>query len=189
MKNRVEDIQSLLSGCRQGNRKDQHELFRMFGPKMLGICRRYCANPDDARDALQEGFIKVFSTLEKYRGESAFETWMTRIFINTAIDHFKKKNKINLFEVSLDEERIHEYYADEQDPDANAFPCAPEEALQALDQLPQGYRMVFNLYALEQYSHKEIALLLGISEGTSKSQYARARKFLQQLLIPKKTIN
>jgi RNA polymerase sigma-70 factor (ECF subfamily) len=184
MKKRVDDIQSLLSGCRQGDRRAQHELFSRFGPKMLGICRRYCANPDDARDALQEGFIKVFATLEKYRGESAFETWMTRIFINTAIDLYKKKNKISQTELPLPGQ----YEADvssDTDVDNWGFPCSPEEAIKAMDQLPQGYRLVFNLHALENYAHKDIASMLGISEGTSKSQYARARRFLQQILIPK----
>jgi RNA polymerase sigma factor (sigma-70 family) len=185
MKKRVDDIQSLLSGCRHGDRRAQHELFQRFGPRMLGVCRRYCANSDDARDALQEGFIKVYATLEKYRGESAFETWLTRIFINTAIDFFKKKNKISQTELPLHDE-FGTTISDDADSADDIFPCSPEAALQALDQLPQGYRLVFNLYALEQYTHKEIALMLGISEGTSKSQYARARRFLQNILSPKK---
>lgn len=183
MNKRVDVIQSILSGCRQGNRKAQHELFSMFGPRMLGVCRRYCADPDDARDAFQEGFIKVYATLEKYRGDSAFETWMTRIFINTSIDHFKKKQKLQLKETTLPEEL--DTSLGDPDPEEWSFPCSPEAALEALDQLPAGYRMVFNLFALEQMSHKEIAAMLGITEGTSKSQYARARKLLQQLLTPK----
>ncbi|MEN9511407.1 MAG: hypothetical protein RLZZ370_1226 [Bacteroidota bacterium] len=183
MKKRVDVIQSLLSGCRQGNRRAQHELFTLFGPRMLGVCRRYCADPDDARDAFQEGFIKVYATLDKYRGDSAFETWITRIFINTSIDHFKKKQKLNLKETALPETLGAEL--GDQDAEAWTFPCTPEQALEALDQLPAGYRMVFNLYALENMSHKEIAGLLGITEGTSKSQYARARKLLQHILTPK----
>jgi RNA polymerase sigma factor (sigma-70 family) len=175
----VNDLHELISACKQGDSRAQEQLFLRFGSKMLAICRRYCSNVDDAHDALQDGFVKVFQAIEKYRGDSAIETWMTRIFINTAIDQFKKSA------------RYGELFPGREQPDVAAdeyqefegFPCTPEQALAAMERLPSGYRMVFNLYALEGFNHRQIAEKLGISEGTSKSQYARARKQLQELLM------
>jgi len=178
----VNDLQELISGCRKGDPHAQEQLFRRYGPRMLSICRRYCSNLDDARDALQDGFVKVLQTISKYRGDSALETWMTRIFINTAIDQFKKSTR---YAGMFSDDTHHEPETDTYDDNAG-FPCSPEEALEALDQLPPGYRMVFNLYAIEGMTHRQIAEALQISEGTSKSQYARARKQLQEILIHRK---
>ncbi|MCC7297231.1 MAG: sigma-70 family RNA polymerase sigma factor [Bacteroidia bacterium] len=152
---------------------------------MLAFCRRYCKSDDDAHDAMQEGFIKVFQSLEKYRGDSAPETWMSRIFINTAIDMYKKgQNYSNMFASLPDEvERIDEEYND------NNFPCSATDILKVMDTMPEGYRIIFNLYCMENYTHKQIAETLGISEGTSKSQYARSKKFIYDALVQNKKIS
>lgn len=151
---------------------------------MLAFCRRYCKTEDDAHDALQEGFIKVFTSLHKYRGESAPETWMSRIFINTAIDQYKKgRNYSNLFDTLPDDtEAADEIYMDEN------FPCSAIEVLKVMDHMPEGYRVIFNLYCMEGFTHRQIAETLGISEGTSKSQYARAKKYIYDALVNKKII-
>ncbi len=175
------DLRDVIAGCKQGEAKAQHALYKLTGPKMLGLCRRYCKNDDDAHDALQEGFVKVFTSIEKYRGESSVETWMGRIFINTAIDLYKKGNKYGKLFGSLPDELD----AKEEEYHDNPFPCSAEEILKVMDEMPEGYRIIFNLYCLENYTHKQIADLLGISEGTSKSQYARAKKFIYEALVKK----
>lgn len=179
----VDEIRVIIAGCIKGDKDCQRKLFNMFGPKMLSICRRYCTGHDDACDAMQEGFIKVFTQIERFKGDSKFETWMTRIFINTAIDHFKKSTKFTLIDdhSRFDSEDFAGFESDTE-PDFNA-----EKAQAALDQLPTGYRMIFNLYVMEGFGHKEIARQLGISEGTSKSQYARAKKLLIRIITGKET--
>lgn len=173
------DIRELIARCRKGDRQAQHELFRLTGPKMLALCHRYCKNEDDARDAMQEGFIKVFTYLDKYRGDSAPETWMGRIFINTAIDLYKKGRNYSDMFGSLPEqvETEDDVYVD------NPFPCTASDILSVMDQMPEGYRIIFNLYCIENYTHRQISETLGISEGTSKSQYARAKKFIYDTLV------
>lgn len=179
------DLRQLMELCKLGDTKAQHTLFTLTGPKMLGLCRRYCKNIDDARDAMQDGFVKVFKNIDKYRGDSAPETWMSRIFINTAIDQFKKGLTYNqLFDSFEHNENYEELEAIESD-----FPCTPEEIIAVLDTLPEGYRIVFNLYCIENNTHKQIAETLGISEGTSKSQYARAKKAILDALIKTKKIS
>lgn len=176
----MQDARTLIEACKNGSSRAQYDLFQLTGPKMMALCRRYCKNNDDAHDALQEGFIKVFKSLDKYRGDSAPETWMGRIFINSAIDQYKKSIKYNqLFdnwENSNSLEEAEEAYED------NNFPCTPEQIIAILDKMPQGYRLIFNLYCLEGFTHKKIGEELGISEGTSKSQYSRARKFIYDAL-------
>ncbi|MCB0733999.1 MAG: RNA polymerase sigma factor [Flavobacteriales bacterium] len=154
----------------------------MYATKMLGVCSRYCPNMEDARDALHEGFIKVFRLIEKFKGNSALETWVTRIMINTSIDHFKKSIKYIHYESSEDVHALSNedqaYYIESDD----SQQVTSKQLLEVINKLPDGYRLVFNLYAVENYTHKEIAQELGISEGTSKSQLARARVHLKKLL-------
>jgi RNA polymerase sigma-70 factor (ECF subfamily) len=140
---------------------------------MYAICLRYAENADDAADLLQEGFIKVFKNLQKFRGEGSFEGWMRRVFVNTCIEHFRKKVYLN--SITENEERTIEDYS------ANALDnLAEKDIVQLIQELSPGYRTVFNLYVVEGYSHKEIGDLLQISEGTSKSQLARAKMLLQK---------
>lgn len=183
----MKNINELIIGCKQGSRGAQHEFFKATGPKMLALCRRYCKNNDDAHDALQEGFIKVFKSIEQYRGDSAIETWMGRIFINTAIDHYKKGVKYGDMFMNMNENFD---YADEEDVDTESgFPCSAREIISIMDDMPDGYRVIFNLYCIEGYPHAQIADTLGISVGTSKSQYSRAKKFIYGELLRRKVIN
>lgn len=165
----------LIDGCLQGNRKMQYELYQRFAPKMYGVCLRYAANATEAEDILQEGFIKVFGKLESFRREGSFEGWVRRIFVNTAIEHFRKKSYLQ--PITEKEEAVYE---------ANYLSVldnlAEKDIVGLVQQLSPGYRTVFNLYVVEGYTHREIAEQMGISEGTSKSQLSRAKLILQDLV-------
>lgn len=162
----------LIKGCIEGNIRMQKELYDKFSPKMYAVCLRYMGNADDAQDILQEGFIKVFRNLERFRGEGSFEGWIRRIFVNTAIEQIRKRK----IDVSLTEkEEIIEYKSVSAVDNINE-----KDLLKIVSELSPGYRSVFNMYVVEGFSHKEIGDLLGISEGTSKSQLARARMILQE---------
>jgi len=163
----------LIKGCISGDRRMQELLYKKFSPKMYAICLRYAGNSDDAQDLLQEGFIKVFKNLEKFRSEGSFEGWMRRVFVNTSIEHFRRK--VNLNSITENEEKGIE------DSTWNVLDSlAEKDIIQLIQDLSPGYRTVFNLYVLEGYSHKEIGDILGINEGTSKSQLARAKMILQK---------
>jgi RNA polymerase sigma-70 factor (ECF subfamily) len=164
----------LIKGCIEGNRQMQEELYNRFSGKMYAVCLRYANNADDAQDLLQEGFIKVYRNLHRFRAEGSFEGWIRRVFVNSSIEHFRKKS-IELSKVSDKEENTIE------DSDISALDqLAERDIVKLIQELSPGYRTVFNMYVVEGYSHKEIGDLLGISEGTSKSQLARARSILQK---------
>lgn len=163
----------ILKACIAGNRESQELLYQYFSPKMFGICLRYGHDYSTAEDLLQEGFIKVFNKLHLFRYEGSFEGWMKRIFINTSIEHYRKANN-RKFYVEIDQ--AHEIVFDS----AIIDQLAVQDLLKLVQKLPDGYRTVFNLYSIEGYNHKEIGKLLGITEGTSKSQLARARATLQR---------
>jgi RNA polymerase sigma-70 factor (ECF subfamily) len=142
---------------------------------MYGVCLRYSENAEDANDVLQEGFIKVYKNLDKFRGEGSFEGWVRRIFINTSIEHYRKK--VKLYNVSEVQENTVE------DTDLSALDSlAVKDILNIINELSPGYKQVFNLHVVEGYSHKEIADMLGITEGTSKSQLARAKGVLKKII-------
>lgn len=172
----MNELEELILQCKEEQNWAQEKLFKMFAPKMLGICRRYLNNIDDARDAMQDGFVKVFLNIHKYEGRSSFGTWITRIMMNTAIDMVKKINKVQFVR--------DDYYFNEDDRLADEDYIEPEglsqqQLLNLIDKLPNGYKLVFNMYAIDGLGHKEIGNILGISEGTSKSQLNRARSFLK----------
>ncbi|WP_256469206.1 RNA polymerase sigma factor [Parasegetibacter sp. NRK P23] len=153
----------------------QAALYERFAPKMYGVCLRYTSDQEEAQDILQEGFIKVFRNLEKFRQEGSFEGWIRRIVINTAIEHFRRRK--HLQPVTEKEEA-----AIEATEESALDRLAEKDIIALVRQLSPGYRAVFNLYVIEGYGHKEIAEMLGISEGTSKSQLARAKAVLQRLV-------
>jgi RNA polymerase sigma-70 factor (ECF subfamily) len=164
----------LIKGCIAGERRMQEELYSRFAPKMYAVCLRYANNTNDAQDLLQEGFIKVYRNLHRFRAEGSFEGWIRRVFVNTSIEHFRKKSA-QLSSVSEKEENTIE------DLDVTALDSlAEKDIINIVQELSPGYRTVFNLYVVEGYSHKEIGEMLGISEGTSKSQLARAKSILQK---------
>lgn len=156
----------------------QEFLYQKYASKMYGVCLRYSGNAEDANDLLQEGFIKIFKNLTKFRGEGSFEGWIRRIFVNTSIEHFRKKVKLyNVTEVQ--ENTIEDY-------DLNILDTlAEKDIISLVNELSPGYRAVFNMHVVEGYSHKEIADILEINEGTSKSQLARAKGVLKKLLEKK----
>jgi RNA polymerase sigma-70 factor (ECF subfamily) len=165
----------LIEGCIQGNRKMQYELYQRFSPKMYGVCLRYAANAEEAEDILQEGFIKVFKKMGSYRGDGSFEGWIRRIFVNTAIEHFRKKAYLQPI-TEQEENTIEGKYLNVLEN------LAEKDIIKLIQQLSPGYRTVFNMYVIEGYTHKQIADILNISEGTSKSQLSRAKLILQDLV-------
>lgn len=165
----------LIAGCIDGDRRMQEELYNRFSPKMYAVCLRYASNADEAQDILQDGFIKVFRKLDSFRGEGSFEGWVRRIFVNTAIEYFRKKKYLQPV-TEKEENTIEGKYISALDE------LAEKDILELITQLSPGYRTVFNMYVVEGYSHKEIGDMLGISEGTSKSQLSRAKALLQDLV-------
>ncbi|MEO5571307.1 MAG: RNA polymerase sigma factor [Bacteroidia bacterium] len=167
--------EQLLQGCIKKNLTAQKQLYDRFAKKMLGVCLRYADCTEEAQDILQDGFIKVFEKINTYHATGALEGWIKRIMVNTALDNFRRRvNERNHVQIDINEVAYNTGYND-----------APEnisvkELLKVIQQLPAGYRTIFNLYAIEGYSHKEISEMLGIAESTSKSQFARARVHLQK---------
>lgn len=165
----------LIENCKRGDPAAQRLLFNQVSPRMLVVCRRYLSNKTEAEEVLIAGFLQVFSRIGQFRNDGSFEGWVRKIMVNEALSFLRKKRSLFLFS-ELD----------------NAIgapePILPdtalhlEELLEMVASLPDGYRTVFNLYAIEGYSHHEIAELLGIEESTSKSQLSRARDLLRQRL-------
>jgi RNA polymerase sigma factor (sigma-70 family) len=169
------EIKNIISGCLAGNRRDQELLYRRHASKLYAVCLQYSSNDEEARDILQEGFIKIFENLHHYKHEGSFEGWMRRITVNTALEKFRSRH--NLYRVD-DIDQIPE---PETEPDNEDYAgLEADDLLNIIRELPPKYRMVFNLYALEGYSHKEIGKMVNISEGTSKSNLSRARVILQR---------
>ena len=174
----------LIQKCQAKNRKAQKYLYDKYSQILLGICIRYSNTFSEAEDILQEGFIKIFININKYSGKGSFEGWLKRIIVNTSITYYHRnlKHKYHHDITDIQEIRIENYQYGQAE-------FTQDELLDVIKQLPDGYRMVFNLYAIEGYKHKEIAEQLGIDINTSKSQYHRARKLIQTKLIELKKIN
>ena len=174
----------LIAGCIRQDRSCQEALYKRFYGKMMGVSLRYARNRDEASDMLQEGFIKVFTSIRNFEGKGSFEGWIRRIVVNTAVDHLRR-NKHEYMIVSTVYAREGEIpdLGDELDEDNNLLDLSEEQILVAVQQLSPAYRTVFNLYVLENFSHKEIAEQLNISEGTSKSNLAKARFQLKKNLF------
>lgn len=169
------EIRNIINGCLKGNRRDQELLYRRHAPKLYAVCMQYSGNDEEARDILQEGFIKIFENLNHYKYEGNFEGWMRRIIVNTALEKFRSRH--NLYRVD-DIDQIPELDAEPDSEDYSGLDA--EDLMEIIRELPPKYRMVFNLFAIEGYSHKEIGQMVNISEGTSKSNLARARIILQR---------
>ena len=169
--------ETLVKECVSGNVKAQRQLFDRFAPKMLGVVMRYINDKERAEDVLQDSFIKVFKNLYKFEHSGSLEGWIRRIMVNTALDQIRK-NKKRQNNVELDDDG---YFELKHESNAEEILQA-ESLLKLVQSLPEGYRTVFNLFAIEGYSHKEIAKELGITENTSKSQYSRAKSTLRELL-------
>lgn len=166
----------LAERCKKQDRQAQKELFETYAARMLSLCCRYIKDRAEAEDVMITGFTKIFSRIDQYKGEGSFEGWMRRVIVNEALSQLRKTKNMYL-ETDLE-------LADRQ-PDLQQLEntLEAEDLLKVITELPSGYRVVFNLYAIDGYSHKEIAEQLGISENTSKSQLSRARAHLQKSLV------
>ncbi len=174
----MEVEKDILEGCIQGRSSAQRRLFDGYSHLMLGVCNRYAANIEEAEDIMQEGFVKIFLHIKEFKGDGSLIAWMRRIMINTAITHYYKMRK-HRYHGDLDEVRETKF----EDTAWEEADFTREELYNIIHRMPDGYRVVFNLYAVEGYKHREIAEILNIDENTSKSQYSRARRWLQERLI------
>ncbi len=180
---RASDYQEdeIIEGCIEGGRKFQKILYERFYGSMMVVCMRYTNDREEARDVLHEGFIKVFRNMHKFAKGTNLGAWIRRIMVNTAIDHYRKRAKgPALVEIN---HAVHEIDTHDILSDMSA-----QEILGLVQRLSPAYRMVFNLYVMEGYSHKEVGKLLGISEGTSKSNLAKARAKLQKMILKSRMI-
>lgn len=170
-------INQLINRCKANERKAQELLYKQFASKMLGVCYRYATDRMEAEDMLQNGFIKVFQKIVDFRFEGSFEGWMRRIMVHCSIEYYRKHHKMmELVDINDAASEL------SVNPMATAK-LAANDLMLLIQQLAPGYRIVFNLYAIEGYSHKEIAAITGITEGASKSQLSRARGLLKQQII------
>jgi len=171
----LSEIKEIIKGCLAGSRRDQELLYRRNAAKLYAVCLQYSGNNEEARDILQEGFIKIFENLGSYKHEGSFEGWMRRITVNTALEKFRSRS--TLYRV----DDIDQLTDTDAEPDNNDYTgLEAADLLEIIRELPPKYRLVFNLYAIEGYSHKEISEMINISEGTSKSNLSRARAILQR---------
>lgn len=171
------DDLTLIEECVKNNPKAQRALFDKFAPKMFAVCLRYAKDREQAEDVLQDGFVKVFSKLKEFKSEGSFEGWIRRIMVNTALDQIRKNNK-TLGDINTDDVAYKIHDNEHLVTDS----LMAEDLLKLINAMPEGYKVVFNMFAIEGYSHAEIANTLGISENTSKSQYSRARAYLREKL-------
>ena len=171
------DEKQLIDGCKKGDRKAQKALYDKYSSRMLAVCLRYVKDMEDARDLLQEGFIKLFTNIHQYAGGGLFDGWVRKIFVNCALEQLRHQDVLKSA-VDINETD----YADIPDETAVAQLSA-EEIMVYVRSLPDGFRTVFNMFAIEGYSHKEIGHKLNITESTSRSQYMRARKMLQKMML------
>lgn len=167
-----------IDACRRGERIAQRWLYEKYAGKMFYVCLRYLGDADDAQDTMHDAFVKVFASIARFRGDAALETWISRIMANTSINSIRKQARRGI-KKDIEDVKL----ADESDATGlieTPNSLSAQEVLQMITELPVGYRTVISMYALDGYTHQEIASTLGISEGTSKSQLAKARKMLKQ---------
>lgn len=175
--------QILIEGCIKNDALSQRELYNKYSSKMLGICYRFAYNKNDAQDILQEGFIKIFSQIHTFQNKGSFEGWVRRIIVNSCINYIKKNKK---YSDNLDLAYAANIHAKQ---DSLSTILLAKQVVECIRLLPIGFRTVLNLYAIEGYSHKEIAEMLEIQESTSRSQYTRAKGILESILIKKGIIS
>ena len=166
--------QQLINECKKGNRLAQKELYDKYSRKMMGVCLRYINEKETARDILQDGFVKVFTSLDSFSGIGSFEGWLRRIFVNCALEFLRKSDVLR---EATDWDNITDPLPSES---SVISELSASDLMKLVQELPTGFRMVFNLFAIEGYSHKEIGDMLNITESTSRSQYTRARQLLQK---------
>jgi RNA polymerase sigma factor (sigma-70 family) len=172
-------FQVILERAIQGDERAFKQIYDSLAGKMYSLCVRYAGNTNDANDMFQEAFIRVYKSLGAYKGVGIFEGWVRKIFVNTCLDYLKNKQRLLYSE-------LNNYVESRTASDLNGIDkLSNEELVKTIQQLPNGYRLIVNLYLVEGYSHKEISEMLGIAEGTSKSQLSRARLLLQKEILEK----
>lgn len=174
--------EQLIDGCKARNPLSQRQLYEKYSRKMMGVCMRYTNNRDEAEDVLQDGFVKVFEKISSFQSQGSFEGWLRRIFVNTALDNIRKNKENNLL-ADIDQVGYSLDAGTNVESDFNAG-----ELLEILNKIPAGYKVVFNMFVIEGYSHKEIADELGVSESTSKTQFLRAKAYLMKVMQKQKMI-
>ena len=173
----VPQLKQLIQGCLNSDRKSQHAIYKLYYGKMKAVCLRYTRDPDTAQDVLQEGFIKVFDKIGQWHGSGPLGGWIRTVMVNTALTHLRNTRK---WRNSVDIDAAEDLDAE----DVDAVSKMNEETLlKLIEQMPPGYRTVFNLFAIEGYSHKEIADAMGVTENTSKTQFLKAKNWLKKNLI------
>ena len=174
--------EEIIAGCKLGKRKAQHELYNRYSGSMFGVALRYSKNKSEAEDVLQEAFIRIFKYIKSFEGrnQGSLSAWIKTIVINTTLS-YNRNNKKHHYTEDVDEVQVGENPVFDISSDSDTDE-RKNKIMKAMQQLPHGYRTVFNLYSLEGYTHKEIAEILDISENTSKSQLSKARKYLRNLL-------
>jgi len=173
------ELDQLIKKCKKKNAKAQEKLYQLFSSKLFSICLKYSNDYPSAEDTLQDAFITIFEKITQYKHKGSFEGWMKRITINTALQKYRKQKVFKI---------IHEEQLEEIEVEIDEEEISLDFLLQTIQQLPDRYRLVFNLYVLDGYSHKEIATMLDISIGTSKSNLARARNLLKTKLEPNQQV-
>ncbi len=164
-------LKQLIQNCKKRDIRSQSEIYQLFAGKLFALCLKYSKTKQEAEDNLQDAFITIFKKIDQFKNIGSFEGWMKRIVINTALQSYREKKVLNLVE---------ENYPDEVEVEVNESDISLDFLLKIIRELPERYRMVFNLYVLDGFSHKEIASLMGIAEGTSKSNLSRARLILKE---------
>lgn len=175
LKSAIADEQQLIEGCIKGKAWAQKQVYEQYAPAMMSVCVRYVADRETARDILQDGFVKVFTKIHTFTGAGSFAGWIRRIFVTTALEFLRQNDALKQSD-SIDEQIIQV-----EDVDASVLEAiSANDLMKCISRLPAGYRTVFNMYAIEGYSHAEIARSLNITENTSRSQFMRARRILQK---------
>jgi RNA polymerase sigma factor (sigma-70 family) len=177
------ELHQLIQNCLKGDRQSQSKLYDLFAPKMFLICLRYCRNREEAEDILQEGFVKVFNYIHQFKFAGSFEGWVRKIMVNCALQKFRSKPQLHIVTHAATEALEHPVKEE------IISRLGTKELLNMVQQLPPGYRIVFNLYVFEGMKHREIAKALGITEGTSKSNLSDARTILQKAIASSLIIN
>ena len=168
------DELQLIEGCRKGDRRAQKALYETYSRKMMSVCLRYVSDWETARDLLQDGFVKVFTHIDSYTGNGSFEGWLRKIFVNSALEYLRHADVLR---ESTELDQTAELTQTDSSPLSD---ISAAELMQLIQSLPTGFRTIFNLFAIEGYSHKEISEQLNITESTSRSQYTRAKQLLQR---------
>ncbi len=180
--NIIESEKKLIECCLKSNRSAQRQLYEKYAQEMINVCIRYCDNRQLAEEVLQEGFLKVFKNLHQLKDHRKLRAWIKKIMVNSSLMKIRKKEKL----VFYDDESLLDMQKQEAFED-DSFEFTKKDLVQAINEMPKGYNIIFNLYAVDDFSHKQIATMLNISENTSKSQLSRARNYLKSKLNKIKT--